>query len=294
MAQVSRRRGFTLIELLVVIAIVGVLAGLLLPAVQKVREAANRLKCQNNLKQIGLALHSYHDVNNDSFPPGLSNNIRFFWYMSWMSRLMPYVEQENLWKLTLAAYQLEYYPWMNPPHNALDHVIPTYTCPSDSRHLQAAYTGGLKVAFTGFQGVSGLHLNNNNGILYMNSRVRISDITDGTSNTLIAGERPPSADLYYGWWYAGAGQPPSYSGSCDVVLGVQELNVSMPSCPKGPYEFSAGTISNQCDQFHFWSMHPGGANFLLADGSVRFLTYASNRVLPALASRAGSEVVAEF
>jgi prepilin-type processing-associated H-X9-DG protein len=106
-------------------------------------------------------------------------------------------------------------------------------------------------------------------------------------------ERPPSADLNFGWWYGGGGQ--SKDGSGDSVLGVREMYVgpfgSGQLCPAGPYHFGSGEISNQCDAFHFWSLHSGGANFLFCDGSVRFLAYSADSILPALATRAGSERV---
>lgn len=290
----ARRPAFTLIELLVVIAIIGVLIGLLLPAVQKVRSAANRLRCQNNLKQIGIATHNYHGVYG-SFPPGLTTATGNTFYMSWMTRLLPYLEQDALWRISQAAWNTDNYPWHNPPHIGLSKVNQSYICVSDAREMFASYTGGFLIAFAGFQGVSGTNLNTADGVLYANSAVRFSDILDGSSNTLLVGERPPSRDLYYGWWYAGAGQPPNQNGSCDVVLGVNELNTSISSCSKGPYQFSQGTVNNDCDQFHYWSMHEGGSNFLFADGSAHFLSYATApAVVKGLATRAGGEVPGDY
>ncbi len=127
----------------------------------------------------------------------------------------------------------------------------------------------------------------------MGSKVRFADIVDGTSNTLLAGERPPSPDFWFGWWYAGAGE--AGTGAGDMVLGARELNVNASTytaaCPVGPYSFKPGKIQEMCDVFHFWSLHDGGANFLFCDGSVRFLTYSADSILPALATRAGGEIV---
>jgi prepilin-type processing-associated H-X9-DG protein len=110
----------------------------------------------------------------------------------------------------------------------------------------------------------------------------------------VAGERPPSADFWYGWWYAGFGQ--AGTGSGDMLLGVRERNrggyIYTYFCAPGPYSFSPGRFDNQCDLFHFWSPHPGGAHFLFGDGSARFLGYAADPILPALATRAGGEVAA--
>jgi len=134
------------------------------------------------------------------------------------------------------------------------------------------------------------------GMLSVDSKVRFAAVPDGLSNTLMVGERPPSSDMWWGWWFAGAGQGSNYVGSLDVVLGVQERRTSTygpyGSCPPGPYSFRPGTINDPCDSLHFWSLHSGGSNFLLADGSVRFIRYnISTETMNALSTRAGGETI---
>jgi prepilin-type N-terminal cleavage/methylation domain-containing protein/prepilin-type processing-associated H-X9-DG protein len=291
----ARRGAFTLIELLVTIAIVGILVALALPAIQRVRDAAARVQCSNNLKQIGLGLHQYHGANR-VFPAGMR------WrqgkdpqqLQTWLAQILPYVEQQALWNATQNAYRQSPSPRNNPPHLGLATVMPLFVCPADGRgfEVQFAPRDKINVALTSYLGVEGQSVEKLDGILFRDSRVRIADVTDGTSNTLLVGERPPSTDFQFGWWYAGAGQ--LLTGSCDSVLGVREKNllpVKGGSCPPGYYSFGPGNLGNQCDMYQFWSPHVGGgAHFLFADGSVRFIGYDAAPIMPALASRAGADI----
>lgn len=292
-----RRAGFTLLELLVVVAVVAVLAGLTLSAVQRVREAAARAACGNNLRQIGVAAHLCHDAHG-RLPPGFrpAGPRQPFPFRGWLADLLPYIEQQALADLSERAYRIDRNPFHAPPHTPLGTPVRVFGCPSDARvgPTQLAEFSRYRVGLTSYLGVSGGDLGSRDGVLYPDSRVRLADVTDGTAGTLLAGERPPSPDFQFGWWYAGAGQ--ASSGSADSILGVRELNAfTTPypnyTCLRGPYHFVTSTVRSYCAVFHFWSTHPGGANFLFADGSVRFLSYSADSVLPALATRAGGEAV---
>jgi prepilin-type N-terminal cleavage/methylation domain-containing protein/prepilin-type processing-associated H-X9-DG protein len=296
------RRGFTLIELLVVIGIVAILIGLLLPAVQKVREAANGIKCRHNLRQIGLALHAYHD-RESSFPPALSVDETWFpgfnqpthpddrmWF-SWLARILPDIEQGNLYK----QVRWDQWAWNNPEGGLSDGgyangvKMATYLCPSDPRSQQVVQYGDFRVAFTDYLGVNGTDQFAFNGVLHINSQVTLADVTDGTSNTVLVGERPPSADLYWGWWFAGSGDFPFF-GANDVVLGSNERQV-----PAGaPDAYRRGSLDDPTGQhrWHFWALHPSGSNFLYADGSVHQISYGVDpRLLGKLATHGGGEPV---
>lgn len=174
-------------------------------------------------------------------------------------------------------------------------VVKLYTCLSDSRvnRPQVYEQTQSLVAFTSYLGVAGLDYRTRDGVFYPDSRVALADVTDGTSNTLMLGERPPSANFQFGWWYAGSGQ--QLTGSADIILGVREQNllpvVTGSACGLGAYPFEDSRFNDPCGLFHFWSPHAGGANFAFCDGSVRFLSYSANPIMPQLASRAGGEVV---
>jgi prepilin-type processing-associated H-X9-DG protein len=275
-----------------VIAIIAVLLGILIPAVQQVRSAAGRLKCAQNLRQLGLALQNYHDTYK-SLPPGCSylSGKSPQPHMSWLTRLLPFVEQDALWRQSLRAFEQDSF-FETPPHFPIcERVMPAFVCPSDPRSQQAEEFPEFTVAFTDYLGVWGTDRRHRDGVLFIDSQVRFVDVKDGTSNTLMVGERPPSADGHLGWWYAGWGQ--LKDGSAEALLGVAEWNDGpfYRQCPRGPYSYGPGRLGNQCDTFHFWSLHPGGSNFLFCDSSIHFIPYSAAPIMSALASRAGGETV---
>jgi prepilin-type processing-associated H-X9-DG protein len=299
MVNPRRRVGSSLLELLVVIGTIAILTGLLLAAVQRVRAAADRLRCQNNLRQVALALHGYHDVDG-RMPPGTSPDLPTepFPYLNWHARILPYLEQEPLWRVVESGRRT-FGPGVGLARPGKDQVVPMFACPADTRTAVAWILPDrvpeFRIALTSYLGNAGTDYRRQSGVLYLASGTRLIHVTDGTSSTLLAGERPPSADLRFGWWYFGIGQ--GWTGSLDAVLGVRERNIlGGPSpyalCAAGPYSFQPGRVDNLCSAFHFWSLHSGGTNFAFCDGSVRFLRYEADAILPALATRIGGEVVA--
>jgi prepilin-type processing-associated H-X9-DG protein len=299
----SRRPAISLIELLVVLGILGILVGLLVPAVQQARGAAARLSCQSRLRQVALALHGHHDaagafpVGEDTVSKGTGDGT--LRGLSWRAKILPFVDSQPLAEQAARALMQDRVPWHDPPHRGLSTVVPLYTCPADSR-VAAPQRGpdGILAAYCSYLGVAG-SLRGADGVLPDGYAVRIADITDGTSQTVMVGERPPSARLDSGWWYCSHG---SFTIGGRVVAGFYAHNLilnaetlSTYDChapqPEGRFLFGPGRIDNQCDMYHFWSLHPGGASFAFADGSVRFLSYSARSVLRQLASRNGGEVV---
>ena len=278
----SRRSAFTLVELLVVIAIIGILIALLLPAVQAARESARRAQCSNNLKQLGLALINYHDTLG-VFPPGTLHGGTGW---SWSARVLPFMEVGNVHK------QIDFgvdYNRVHPVNNlAMKTFVPTYLCPSaPTPHLLqccSGIPGDEDSAETNYSAIA-THRNgdevfyardyNGTGIMYLDSKTELRHVTDGTSNTFLVGE----CDLDQFDPYNPSQQ---YWGK----LWASENRIT-----------TAYGINSDLGHVHapVLSRHPGGAQFLFADGHVEFITESIDQdILVALTTRAGGEVIGDY
>jgi prepilin-type N-terminal cleavage/methylation domain-containing protein/prepilin-type processing-associated H-X9-DG protein len=315
-----KRKAFTLIELLVVIAIIAVLVGLLLPAVQKVREASNRMACSNNLKQLALAGMGFHDTYQ-RLPSGINIPIskasgavfptNFLYtsgligqppvqgkFISLFEQVFPFCEQDNLLN-QIDLTQREYANCLGPT-SAGSNIVKMLLCPSDVMTNQVStYTTGGNTYYFGMNSYGGnggtrsWYISNmtNDGIFWINSRVRVADILDGTSNTFMFGERFHQDPVYTDITTLGGWAWSNYDASQDYLFSTcQPVNFLLPlgtvlGAPNYPEDDRVAS---------FGSGHTGGANFSFCDGSVKFITLTSNTDLPlyqALSTRAGKEVV---
>ncbi len=264
-------RGFTLIELLVVIAIISVLIALLLPAVQACRAAARRMNCVSNMMQIAIAAHNY-EAAFEVLPPGSVNptgpivNTNSGYHNSWLVQMLPMVEQQNIFNHL--NFQLGIYTAANSSARSVP--IAVFHCPQDpeaSLSMQSSYKGVHNDVEAPIDVT-------NNGLLYLNSRIRTEDITDGASSTILFGEALIASNLELGW---------ASGTKATLRNGGTPLNGSTPATKANPDPVGG-----------FSSFHAGGANFTFADGSVRFIkSTASVGSLKIYMNRHDGEMIGE-
>jgi prepilin-type processing-associated H-X9-DG protein len=307
---------------LVVIAIIAILIGLLLPAVQKVREAAARSSCSNNLKQLALGVHNFQDANGRlpyNGDPATGTGccaVTTSRYWSWMARMLPYIEQDNPYKAYGMGASPE--PIMTSTNGlALGRtVIKTFRCPSDitteTRTNVANYPSGTVVASTSYKGVSGSQWTHggafnastnawrndlgsagggdgvigSNGMFYredVKRKLTLANIIDGTSNTMMIGEDVGALNIHNAWAYANGAV-----GTCAIPLNIGSAPLTAPAGVNA-------TPGQWPNVYSFRSLHSGGANFALADGSVKFVRSSIDLASYRNAcTHAGGEVLSNF
>lgn len=290
----KHRSGFTIIELLTVIAVISILLALMLPAVQRARERARVIECKNKLKNLGLACHDFHETyrimpRNTVRPRGTTRP-----------------DQEpagNLWNWNIGTYETwhrEILPFIDPAPFRVQDAVPIFGCPSDPRGTD------YKVPDYGFTWYVGVYSNPNtinNGVIVDDSRLRtkltvsLSQVSDGTTHTILIAERPPSAEGNFGWWDSRCCIEDTHT----PVVGTDAPFSSGRNghCPDPAY-YGPGNYQDRCAFNGMWSNHPDGGNFCMADGSVRTIAYHVNKMkigsgpvtlLEGLASKADNELV---
>lgn len=287
------RHGFTVIELLVVVAIIGILVGMLLPAVQQTRQAARNTECRNNMRQLGVACLNFHDTNQffprntvrprgttavNGEPPGNLWNWNSGTFESWHREIMPFIDQSEV---------------------RVQDAVRMLGCPFDPRGQTYTVPG---YGFTWYVGVYSNPSNVNDGIIIDDSKlpgkttVSISQVTDGTTHTIMIAERPPSADGQKGWWDSRC----CIEDNISAARGDTKIYSSGNGACPNPAIYHRGDVTNRCEFNSIFSCHRDGGNVCMGDGSVRTITYeagnevvGSSTLMEAMSSRSGSEILSD-
>lgn len=293
----GRDRGFTLLELLIVMFIIGVVIAVLLPSIQHGRESARRTQCINNLKQLIIGLHNYQN-SHEMFPPGVVDwtspvrNVPEGYQFGWLTQILAYEEQ------TALATMFDYNQSLHAPANLKPRqgVVYWHICPSDPRPTNVGNAIGQSNYVGCHHDVEAPIADDNNGVFYLNSRIRYEDLKDGSAQTIFMGEKLcDGPDL---GWASGTRASLRNTGS---RINSGDLLYSKSPIPSWNEDGSTGggpaTVpdpSNVDLVGGFSSHHPGGANFAFGDGCVRFLSESINRrVFQCLANRADGELIDE-
>ncbi len=325
------RRGFTLVELLVVIAIIGILVGLLLPAVQAAREAARRMQCSNNVRQLGLALHNYESAHKVIPPSRISVSSPVLFQQSWVSMILPFIEQSSMYN----GYR-HGQPWFAQVNDPMTtQKLPTMTCPSAPSDrplptvaLYTAVTAGTRSdqPIWGYSDYGTINAVRNSafivaGLPSLGARevlgamgrgpqgVKFAMITDGLSNTIVVGEgagRPgvyvsgkkvsnPRAGLAFGTPFVGDGWGWADINNGFSIDGSDILGNQNDSKSDGSTKIVGNCLINCVNDSELYAFHVGGANMLMADGSVHFLSQTTNAAtLVALMTRDRGDIPGDF
>ena len=299
--SLAPRAAFTIVELLVVITVIGILVSILIPAVQAARDSARRTQCASNQKQVGLALSHYHSQRN-AFPPGYTSTVSSTgeetgpgW--GWMAITLPFIEETQLWS-TIDFQQ----PIESPANGASKRLVSSLLCPANELRrptwpAEVRDAAGnpmsqiCRVAFCAYVGMQGSTDVDpaSDGILYRNSHVRDRDIIDGTSQTIIVGER--AYRLGDATWVGAVTKASMFPDKYDAKLAVPHLK------PSSAMVLSHAGLGNgpngvACEINQFYSLHGDGVNYIFADGHVVFLPGdVDYRVYRAMSTRAGGELV---
>lgn len=281
-------------------AIISILITLLLSAVQKVRATASRATCLSNARNVALAVLNDHAMHrgmppavDHQFQPNGIRSLPFDSGQAWLTTILPHLEHQAVYTKANETYRLEHYGQPVPGEHISKTVIPTYICPADRRtHIEVESKSSATTCFLGNIGTSRY---GTDGAMQFDRRTSSLQITDGTSQTILFGERPPGTPAApYGTWFTGWGMNVAHFGQIMHIGHPEAVANGAVNCQTAYEPLRTGTTDG-CHKYHYFSLHPGGAVFGFADGSCRFLTYSLGTTphFKSMITRSDGEIVIE-